>query len=380
MRIPDLRGILQAVTAAWLLLFALSASAKEDCVPPAFYTSLPRDREWYYGVARDPDTDKAREQALRNLAKQAAGDVEAWPNEKVTALAGPCRDKWEVAAGVGKLLPTSSLLAGWEQDDFERCAGQSYVLVRIQKERVERFLKESGKFKKDLVASLGRRLEKVESDVASLLARVERLEKGLQALPDKRDGADVAKTVARVRSDLKAGKPKAEVEKALASAEDEFSKLEERMKGYAAKHDALEASRLAALKNEKAPELKALLASVEAGKWGFPEAGRIVGIYNDARDYAGLRDFSRSLLKRKDLKNLDGHDDFVAYMGIVADIHLKDQDAQMKDGEAFLAKYPSSDMFQAVKSQLDAAIMVSRMPKAAAPAPAPALEPDPCVQ
>lgn len=346
------------------ILLATAAVAKEDCIPPGFYTSLPRDREWYYGVARDPDTDKAREQALRNLAKQAAGDVEAWPKEKIAELA-PCRDQWEVAAGVGKLLPRSSLLAGWEQDDFERCAGQSYVLVRIEKERVERFLKGSDKFKSDLAASLGKRLDKVEADVAALTARLERLEKGLGALPEKEKapGAAIAKTVAKARADLKAGKAAADVEKTVASAEDAFSKLEERMKGYQAAHDAAEASRLAALKTAQMPELKAKLAAVEAGKWGFPEAGAIVGFYNDAKDYEGLRAFSRSLLARKDLAKLDGHDDFVAYMGIVADISLKDQAALMSDGESFLKKYPSSDMFLAVKSQLDGAIMMSRMAK-----------------
>ncbi len=351
-----------------LLLLASAAAAKEDCVPPAFYTSLPRDREWYYGVARDPDTDKARDQALRNLGKQVGGDVEGWPKEKVAAVAGPCRDKWEVAASVGKLLPRSTLLAGWEQDDFLRCGGFSYVLVRIEKERVERFMSGSGKFKSDVAAALSKRLEKVEAAVDELNARVERLERALRGLPesDKASGASIARTVTQVRSDIKAGKPRAEVEKKLASAEDAYSKLEERMKGYQAGRDASERARLSALRSAQAPDLKKKLAAVEAGKWGYVDVAGIIGIYNEAKDYDGLRRFSRSLLARSDLKKLDGHDDFVAYMGIVADINLKDGAAQLADGEKFLKSYPASDMFEAVKAQLDGAIAMSRMAKPAA--------------
>lgn len=362
------------------LLLAVAASAKENCAPPAFYTSLPRDRDWYYGVARDPDTDKARDLALRALGKQVGGEIEAWPKEKVAAVAGPCRDPWEVAAKVGSLLPKSSLLAGWEQDDFERCGGFSYVLVRIQRERVERFMSGSVVFKRDVAAALSRRLDAVEAAVETLAARVARLEKALSGLPpsDKPSGEAIARAVARVRSDLAAGKPRAEVEKALASAEDAYSKLEERMKVYQKGRDAAEAARLAAARSARAPELKAKLAAVEAGSWGFAEAGAIVGIYNDAKDFEGLRAFSRALLARPDLKKLDGHDDFVAYMGIVADLSLKDDAALMSDGERFLKKYPSSDMYEAVKAQLNGAIMLSRMAKPSGPPPAAAPGPEPC--
>jgi len=367
-----------------LLLLAAGAAAKDDCIPPAFYTSLPRDRDWYYGVARNPDTEKARDQALRNLGKQVGAEVEGWTSEKVAAVAGPCRDKWEVASSVGRLLPRSSLLAGWEQDDFERCDGQSYVLVRVEKERVERFMRGSGKFKSDVAAALSKRLDKVEAAVDELNARVERLEKALNGLPaeGKDSGAEIVKTVARVRADMKAGKPRAQIEKALASAEDAYSKLEARIKVYQDGHDAAERARLAALRSASAPELKAKLAAVEAGEWGYAEAGAIIGFYNDAKDFEGLRAFSRTLLARPDLKKLDGHDDFVAYMGIVADLSLKDNAALMADGEAFLKKYPASGMFEAVKAQLDGAIAMSRMAKPA-PAAAPASVqpgPEPCAE
>ena len=239
------------------LLLCAAAAFAEDCVPPVFYTSLPRDREYYYGVARDPDTDKARDLAIRNMGKQVSGDVEGWSADRVEALAGPCRDKFEVAANVGRLLPKSALLAGWEQDDFARCAGYSYVLVRIEKERVERFLKESKTFQKTLVDSLAARVEKVEKDVADLTSRIERLERGLAGMPaaaqPSPDQAAVQRTVTEARSALSAGKPRAEVEKKVATAEDAYAKLEERIRGYQKGRDAAEKARLDALEERRRP-------------------------------------------------------------------------------------------------------------------------------
>lgn len=339
-----------------LLLGATAANAKDDCAPPTFYTSLPRDRDYYYGVARDGDTDKAREQAIRNLGKQVTGDVEGWPAEKIAEVAGPGRDKWEVAAKVGKLLPRSSLLAGWEQDGFERCGAYSYVLVRVEKDRVEKFVRGSEKFKKEVVAGLSARLDKVEADVAALNDRLSKLERGLAGLPADAESAELAKKVAEARADIGAGKPAAEVAKKVAKAEDEYSRLEERMKTYQKTRDAAEAARLAALKAEKAPELKARLAAIAAGKWGFADAAAVIGIYNDAQDFEASRAFSLRLLARKDADKLEGHQDFVAYMVIVADSSLKDDKALLSDGESFLKAYPRSDMFQAVKAIMDGVI------------------------
>lgn len=371
-----------------LLLLALlsapaPASAADDCAAPTWYTSLPRDREYYYGVARATDTEAARQGALRNLAKQVTGEIEGWPTDKVAEVAGPCRDKWEVAASVGRLLPSSSLLSGWEQDGFESCGANRFVLVRVEKDRVERFVRGSDRFKKEVVAGLTARVAKVESDLAALTARVERLEKGLSALPADAGKADAAKAVAEARAGLKSGRPAAEVAKAVARAEDEFSKLEERLKGYQAGHDAAEDARLAALKKEKAPELARRRAVLDSGKWGFPDAAAIVGIYNDEKDYEGLRRFSRELLARPDAAKLDGHQDFVAYMGLVGDLSLNDDAATLKDGEAFLKAYPRSDMFSAVKAQMDGRIALARMRRnapAAAPAAPPAPGPDPCAE
>jgi hypothetical protein len=91
-------------------------SGSEACVPPVFYESLPRDRDWYYGAGKSPDTGLAREAAVRNLIKQASSE--------------------ELAAGG---VP----LAGWEQDDYRRCAGFSYVLVRIKQEQAQKSINDS---------------------------------------------------------------------------------------------------------------------------------------------------------------------------------------------------------------------------------------------
>lgn len=89
-----------------------SDGAPETC-EPAFYRSLPRDRDWYYGAGKDRDTEKARAAALSSLAKQATG---------ISTDGGALR----------------GLVAGWEQDDQQSCNGASYVLVRIQKKLVDR--------------------------------------------------------------------------------------------------------------------------------------------------------------------------------------------------------------------------------------------------
>lgn len=120
--------------------------------------------------------------------------------------------------------------------------------------------------------------------------------------------------------------------------------------------DAAKRSRLAALRSSRIPGLKKNLAAVEAGKWGYPEAAAIIGLYKDAKDFEGLRGFSRSLLARADIRKLDGQDDLIAYMGIVADISLNDDVALLADGESFLKKHPASDMFGAVKMLLDGAL------------------------
>lgn len=126
----------------------------EGCSPPAFYRSLARDRDWYYGVGKNPDTDKARDAALINLAKQVTGNVGTSNDSRIRDIAGPGQGQLEVADKIGNLLPQSNLLAGWEQDDHQRCNGISYVLIRIEKERVNKFIIGNSEFRNALQSSL----------------------------------------------------------------------------------------------------------------------------------------------------------------------------------------------------------------------------------
>jgi hypothetical protein len=67
-------------------------------------------------------------------------------------------------------------------------------------------------------------------------------------------------------------------------------------------------------------------------------------------------------------------------MGIVGDLSLKDDKAVLADGESFLKTYPKSNMFEAVKAQMNGVIAMSRIPKTPAPPPAAAAEPAPCMK
>jgi hypothetical protein len=368
-----------------LLLFCAfsGAFAREDCTPPAFYTNLPRDREFYYGVARDTDTDAARDKAIRNLGKQVSGEVEEWEQKKVDDIAGPGQDRWQVAAAVGRLLPHSTLLSGWEQDDFGRCNGYSYVLVRIEKERVEKFVRGSDQFKKDVIANLAQRVEKLEKDVNTLSTRLDRLERGLACIKKSSatvSGADdFAARVADARTAFKAGISGDKLEQKLVLAEDSYSKLAERMRTYQSKNDKAESARLAALKKANASDLSRLLDKLKYDEWEFIDASRIQMIYRDEQEYDAIRTFSHGIMDGPNRKNLGQYEPNFYYQIIAADIMLKDDDATLKDGEYFLKNYPDSSLFQAVKSQMNGIIMMARIKKqqaTAQPVPAqPAFDP-----
>ncbi len=352
-----------------ILLAPGAAFAKDDCVPPTFYTNLPRDREYYYGVSRDSDTDHARDLAIRNLGKQVTGEVEGWEQAKVDEIAGPGQDRWKVAASVGKLLPGSTLLAGWEQDDFGRCNGYSYVLVRIEKERVERFVRGSAQFKKDVTASLVKRVEKLEADVSAISERLAKLERGLSCIKAAGSGVtgvkDVALTVAEARADFQSGMSGTALLDKLAAAESAYAGLTERMRGYQAGNDKVENARVAALKEANAPRLRELLAVMATDKWNFMAALAVQGIYRDGKEYDALRTFSHGVLNGKNKGNLGKYEADFAYQLIVADMAVKDDKATLADGEYFLKHYQDSNLFTAVKSEMDGVMLMARMPKSA---------------
>lgn len=352
---------------ACLLVLLAAPSLAQECVPPAFYTGLPRDKDFYYGVARDPDTDKAREQALRNLGKQVTGDIEAWDDADVAKLAGPGQDRWKVAAEAGRLLPSSTLLAGWEQDDHERCGGKSYVLVRVEKERVARFLKGNQGFKDALLKKLESRVAKVEGAVAAIEERLSKLERGLRCLkPANAQAADAAalsRTVAAARADLAKGKS-ADAALKVATAEDSFAALRGRVAEYQKAHDESEKKRRAALRAEKAPELAAFSKAIASGNWGPAEAFGPIMTLRDLGEHDEIRRHVRRVLARKDKAKLGPMEDQLAYQVIAADAALDDGDGLMKDGEDFLKRYPGSDLFAAVKSMMDGRMLLANRPPA----------------
>jgi hypothetical protein len=185
------------------------------CASPWFYEKVPRDDEWYYGVGKDPDTDRARIAALSNLVAQATGRVGGGESGRESGRASPDENAAEDRAG---------LLAGWEQDDFGRCDAISYVLVRIEKARVRSYLarreEERARPGADPAAGLDRRL-------ALLDARSRRL----QESPPDAPGPALAPvlvndTVASVRALIGSGGGLDQVARAnAASAEMIFSDL-----------------------------------------------------------------------------------------------------------------------------------------------------------
>lgn len=148
----------------------------DSCIPPVFYQSVPRDSDWYYGVGKDIDTDRARDIALINLGKQVTGSLQGIDSASMSQIVEMGVDRTRASETIGNLLPSSSLLAGWEQDDHSRCAGISYVLVRIEKIRVTRFLKEDQKFRDAVVRGVNSRVDNLKEGVAALINRLDALE------------------------------------------------------------------------------------------------------------------------------------------------------------------------------------------------------------
>ncbi|MFI5345738.1 MAG: ankyrin repeat domain-containing protein [Elusimicrobiota bacterium] len=208
---------MRLILAVSLLSAAAPSAYSKDCTPPVFYTSLPRDRDWYYGAGKAADAQEAREAALRSLSQQVTGDAQLWNLEQIKRIAGPGRDRARVAEGIGNVLPQSSLLAGWEQDDFEykNCNGMSYAMVRIEKERVLKFVQSDAAFKQALADSLTRRVEKVEvglagatEDIKALMQRLNALEQRINRAPasDNLAHGELAQTVASIKLELNSGR------------------------------------------------------------------------------------------------------------------------------------------------------------------------------
>jgi hypothetical protein len=374
------RGLMAMLGALFFagLSLPIQAAAKEDCVPPGFYTSLPRDRDWYYGVARDTDTEQARLQSLRNLGKQVTGDLEAWQPADIEKLAGPGQDRWEVAAQVGRLLPKSTLLAGWEQDDFARCDGLSYVLVRIEKDRVARYIRESQPFRKDLLDSLAKRLAKVEKRVdqqdCQIRALKHRLDRMAQALKPGgasgipvQDSQGLQRRVSKIQDELAEGKPLSQIQSMIASVEDDYSRLLKRMQGYEKTHEAAQQRQSLALVAAHAPKIKEYLDRLNTGPVYYGTYAQLQALYQSSRQFQEEHAFFGEILygrKRvvvKDPLQNGETEPLLAYAAVTADMSLEDDEQLLKDGEEFLKRYPDSRLYTSVSSLMESTMAKKRV-------------------
>ena len=179
------------ILAALFCAVCAPSSSADGCLPPVFYTSLPRDADWHYGAGRSADTELARDEAVKNLGKQVTGAADGWDPRQIESIVGPGRVQRDADAAIGSALERTPL-AGWEQDDFRRCEGLSYVLVRIEKSKALTFLKENAAFRSALAARLENRVAGVEAAQDKQAQRVATLEgavRGLTTMLEERDAA-----------------------------------------------------------------------------------------------------------------------------------------------------------------------------------------------
>ncbi|MCX5794230.1 MAG: hypothetical protein NTY77_01885 [Elusimicrobia bacterium] len=351
-----------------------------QCAPPSFYTSLPRDREWYYGVAKDPDTDKARLQAIKNLGKQVTGDLEVWDSTDVEKVAGPGRDRWEVAKEVGRLLPQSTLLAGWEQDDFEKCNDYSYVLVRIEKERVKKFVQENAKFKDSVLENLTQRVEKVETDVKTLQDVSEKHEKNLSKNTQSIDTLtkrlnrletqfvelEKRKTVFSKDKDLHemhlalrnriddvksvalAGKSPEEFQRKLAMAEGSLSALNERLKKYDEIHQRIMEHKSVLADAERRETVAYANKRLDNGTATFEDITDALDAFKEEGRLSAACEFLHKAINKKSSITKDEMGELESQLVYLAHDNY-DIDSVMRDGEAFRRKYPESSQYAQIQ-------------------------------
>gem|GEM_PF-1709509 len=339
---------------ASLSLVPTASSGKEDCTPPGFYASLPRDAEWFYGTAKDPDTDKAREHAIRNLGRQASGDIDGWTEADVDQLAGAGRDRAAVEQSVGRLLPSSTLLAGWEQDDFARCGGYSYVLVRIEKGAVRKFIKENRKFKDDLLQSLAGRVEKAEKNIAELKAsfeseqrRVEKLESALANLAGRNPAAvadagpdreSLNKQIVDIKHDISVRVAHQQIEQKLMAAEGSYAQLLDRLQRYDQRHQEIED-----IKASRLPD-PALYENLQNGTLTKGQLYQAFVTYRIGQT-AKLHALCRQVLDHSPQLSPELRKDAASYAVISADT-MGDSGELINDGEFFLKNYPEDPGYE----------------------------------
>jgi len=198
-----------------MILLAVSASAA-DCVP-TFYKSLPRDGTWRYAVGAGPDASAARAAAVSQLDSE-----------------------------------------DWEQDDYRECRGVSYVMVRATlKPAVKASVIES------MLSRIARRIEDVVGYSAGHDAKLDRIERRLEAMPAIQKGP----IVIHVDRDERTTQP---------------------IQPYAMAID----------KEQLAPRVKASLAKIDGGDFKTEDVAVVVASYNTMHDADSLRKFCDGILKK----------------------------------------------------------------------------------
>lgn len=349
-----------------------------DCIPPSFYTNPPRDREWYYGTARHGDTEKARDEAVRNLGKQVTGDLSGWSDANVAKLAGPGHDRRAVAEAVESAI-VQSPVAGWEDDDHERCGDFSYVLVRVRKSQAQKFLKENRDFQASVVAALDKRVGKIEVDVEDLKAQFAKMRAEMANWKDRtpQDTADKSKVerlLAGVSDDLARGRATPETKKRIEEATGAFADLQKRLDVYqesreAAKETADQA-RFDFLKAEAEPRLPAMLEKMRTEPIDGGDYLKITTYLKKTKQHERLHSLSHDILKWVEtngaaastdrlavamaggkpqaemIKRMAMHDSFRMAQ------ELSDEAEMVKDGEAFLQAFNEGHVASSVERAL----------------------------
>ncbi len=276
---------------AVLLNIQAGVAVAEQC-PPGFYVSLPRDNDWYYGAGKGIDPEQARNDALRHLGKQVTGDLDYWEKTDIEKLAGPGQDRITVSEEVGDLLPDSAIkgvFQGWEQDDRAQCKEGYYAMVRVQKDKVDRFIRENRKFKDSLLEGLAKRLKQAEQDIRLLQADLPRMRSMMEALGRKveeqdrviaklqskpQSGAPVEqltmdnlvlrKQVSDIRSDIAHKRPSREIATKLVAAEGAYKQLVQRMQQYEQRHSQMLAENAATADAERKKRREQLATKIHA--------------------------------------------------------------------------------------------------------------------
>ena len=375
-----------------VLLLALQAVAAwaENCFPPVFYQSVPRDSDWYYGVGKDPDIDRARDLALINLGKQVTGSLDALDSNSMKEIIGQGVDRQSASETIGRLLPSSSLLAGWEQDAHDRCNGISYVLVRIGKERVERFIREDHKFKDEVLRSLNGTIAEFNGNVADLNQRLDALEKQnslaiqqLHQLQQRQASKSspvstsntsdtgienherIGKAIGVIRVQVQSHKaPSKDDLIALESLEQEFQNIRKSVEAVSKKHSESELKFLEAFK-----------AKVAEGSVRMSDYNRAGNIYllprvsnpSDGQAQQELQEFHLSLamMKRGFWGYLNPDFNFVRESGLVLALGdaynvKKDWDLTIKLAQDYMIDYPEGGAFSGMEKFLKDAMQKKR--------------------